>query len=469
MSSTDIKCGSMSIDTDWRPVVTEDPDLVYIPNGVSWQYVPDAPATIIDEGKRVKFWTTPVFHRMWYTPCNMNADAARQRCEQSTKSDPLFKDSKYMTGLVGKEQSTSAGLKCYGAGCVAEASYVCGGLLAPKIGLAPGRVSDVKYEGGKVVAVEYTFVSTLVTNVDDFRKIYALTYDGQDLSKFIPKNIGVFLLSRYCMYKENQGPRKGDYYMFTRKECADIKYLSTEAYNDILSSICVGKNLHERQCRLYCSDKNINCDDRIEGYCKSLGPAVALDKNHSDVCGCFMGNQFYEKYFTDLKKKFNFPVTAPPSQVCYFGYCASSNVKPYNYRQNPTKCPDVMNCFQNTNVVITAGGNIEIGDVTVSPTLECQNLVQRKCVSNGDCESGFKCVGGVCRREGQPPQSGCSSDAQCPPNMRCVNNKCTDNRCSVFCYGKCVEGKCVYEPVTDNALVGFAALAALGTVALAIL
>lgn len=479
-------CGSMKIDNDWYPVVTEDPERIYAPNkAVSWMYVPNAPATIIDNGKRVLFWVTPVFYRMWYTRCNLGDVETIKQCEQSVKHNPLFAKSSHLTGLAGKTESVNAGLKCYGASCLADPSRVCASLKSPRLGEAPGFVRNIKHEGGKIAAVEYSFLADFIFSADNFRQVMALTYDGADLAKFIPKNIGVYLLSVYCMRKEWSGPRKGDYFMFTRKECEDIKYVSRDAYSDILNTLCQGKDLHESKCRTFCGERNTNCDARIEAHCKSLSPKEALNTQNSDLCGCFMGNQFYKGYFDELKKKFNFPITAPPSHVCYFDMCASTNVKPYNEKQNPTRCPDVISCFQNVNVVFDGNGNVINGDIIVKQDQQC-GVIQRKCSSKNDCQkesTNTECISGVCANPNAPPPSpqppqpvpsppqgpdGCGHwetriDGKCVrvPGQCLFNSQCVGS-------GVCTNNKCVPQtPVTNTTLAVLASVAAAGILAIA--
>jgi len=443
---------------EWKDVNTEDGRLG------KFTYVPDMPVNIDPQKKIVDFWVGPVYSALWYTPCDLTNAAAA--C--TLAHDPEFPATKslYYTGLTGLDAAEQNGLKCYGSTCgVFNAKALCASrLAAPRISQFGGGVIDkVVYNDDKsvkAVHVVFGLGDKVVTTESEARYVFDHIYDGANPSKYIPRNVGVYWLEQYC--KSN--PEK--------LGCDFLKYTAPDVYKDVVNTYCKDDKLHTRVCRQHCGDTNVNCDERIESYCKSLG-AKALDKDHSDVCGCFMGNQFYKGYFDELKKKFNFPGTAPPSHVCYFDYCASSNLKPYNYKQNPAKCPDVMNCFQNTEVVITAGGNIEMGDVTVKPTLQCQQLVQRKCVADSDCklDAGAKCVQGVCKRDGQmpPPQPSveCTSDRQCPQNARCVGGKCATG-CSVFCYGKCVAGRCVYEPNTDTGLVVLAALAAAGTAILAV-
>lgn len=438
---------------EWQQVNTEEGLLG------NFTYVQDMPVKIDPVKKIVDFWVGPVYTHLWYTPCDLNNAAVA--C--TVAYDPKFPETTpHYTGITGLDAANARGLKCYGGTCgIFNAKALCSSkLVAPHIGQTEAVIDNIiRNDNKSIKAIHVVFPDNVVTNESEARYVVDHIYDGANVSRYIPRNVGIYWLEQYC----KSDPEK--------LGCDFLKYTAPEVYKDVLNQYCEDGKLGTRICRQYCGDTNTNCDQRIERYCKSLDPKVALDKDHSDVCGCFMGNQFYKGYFDELRKRFNFPVSAPPSHVCYFDYCTSSNLKPYNYKQNPTKCPDVLNCFQNTQVVITAGGSIEIGDVTVKPTLECQQLVQRKCTADSDCklDSGARCVQGVCKREGgtpSPPQ--CSADSQCPRNMRCVGGKCAST-CSVFCYGTCVDGKCTYEPVTDQRLVAFAALAALGTAILTVL
>lgn len=477
------ECGSLYLEGQWRPFVTEDPSRTYAPDGVSWMYIHDAPTAIIDDGRRVVFWTTPVFDRMWYTACNLGPAAAAKQCTDSVKQNPLFAAAKYVTGLAGKDQVEAAGLQCYGAGCVTDPSTVCGALHPPRIGWAPGKATDVKHSNGRVVAVEWTFISTLVASADDFRSIANLMYNGRDRARFIPRNIGAFLLARYCLLRERDGPRKGDYYIFTRKECAELKNIDNDTYRRVLDTACTGKSLAEEQCRVFCGETNTNCDARIEAYCKGLSPKEALNAQNTEVCGCFMGAQFYSGYFDELKKKFNFPVTAPPSHVCYFDRCASSNVKPYHYKQNPPKCPDVVSCFQSATVIFDGNGQIQTGDININQSQEC-SIIGRKCKADADCKSErvkTKCSSSnICVDPLAPPPPPQPQPQPPPPptppgpTQRCGHWEVLDNgKCvpikgqcltNAQCLGSgvCMDNRCV--PQTPSVDVGLAILAAVACI-----
>src|SRR5690606_24388093 len=126
----------------------------------------------------------------------------------------------------------------------------------------------------------------------------------------------------------------------------------------------------------------------------------------------------------------------PPNHVCYFDFCASSNIKPYNEKQNPTKCPDIMTCFQNVNVEFNAGGNVRTGNIIIKQDAKC-GQINTKCKVQADCSKipNSKCTDGICKNGNpQPP-----SPPQPPVPIECKeNSNCMD--------GICVNGKCMYYP-----------------------
>lgn len=466
----------------------------YAPRSLNtWHYAENAPYVINRGGtyskSTVKFWTTPVFDSMWYTRCGEDSETALWFATHYTKPT-LYKESVYSTGIFGLDASEKAGLKCYGGNCGTKAGRaVFGRIVVPEpTPLMRGGMSRVNKVGSWDVVdlVQYEFdvsPSNWYHTLNDVESIISQTYTGGTTAAYIPRSVAVFMLEMWALSTN----RNGQYLMFAEPKSAMlIKEFDGPLYSFLLDSLCTGANLKNEMCMVFCKETSRDCDSRLETFCKSIGSHKALDKEHSDLCGCFMGNQFYKGYFDTLREKFNFPVTAPPSHVCYFDFCVNSNNKPYAEKQNPVRCPDVMNCFQNVDVTISSGGKLETGDVIVTATQDCLSKVKRKCVTQDDCKTvpRSKCSEGICKiADAMPvpdddpdlPTSGaqCQTDANCGHWQLCVNKKCehikgqclTDAQCVGG--GTCVENKCIEKPARlhfDTYLLIAAVVIAIGTV-----
>lgn len=409
------------------------------------QYVSQYTGEIIDNGKSVVFYTTPVFDNLWYTPCNLGNDPGAF-CEKynihtfvrGRRYDDSSNDKSYPTGIVDRENAENNNFKCYGDGCAFNGRALCGMLPVPLLGRDPPErhfphfaeiIKTIKFDK-KLKYIQVKYPSNVIDNKKTF--IYVLTHmwDGNNTGKFIPRNVGLHLIRNYCERKE----KDGKYYMFSREECSELKYIDKELYNNILDRLCYGTDLKNSQCRIFCGEKNINCDDRYTSYCASLTSKEALNKENSEMCGCFMGNQFYKGYFDEINKRYQFPVTTPPNHVCYFDFCASSNIKPYNEKQNPTRCPDILTCFQNVNVEFNAGGNVRTGDIIIRQDAKC-GQINTKCSIQADCSKipNSKCTEGICKGGTQPSPPEVPQPIECKNGSECLN-------------GKCINGKCIYEP-----------------------
>ena len=97
-------------------------------------------------------------------------------------------------------------------------------------------------------------------------------------------------------------------------------------------------------CKSFYAEENVNADDVITKYCQTLKDPV-----NNDLCSCFMGNAFYDKYFDNISNYYSFGAT-PKLKHCYFGKCASSNIKPYSFKQGKESCPEVFSCVSVVNV-----------------------------------------------------------------------------------------------------------------------
>lgn len=401
-----------------------------------WKYVPNKPAVVTST--HVNFWVTPVFTDIFYTSCGPDDN----ECENCSRGTTFY------TGVKGKYSAGNLGFKCYGEDCnVGRSRLLCGSIAPPWLG--PGLIVYPK-----IVAIEYSYdenkkipkyiqveyelrqINDSTWNENWVRYVVNNTYDGQNQSKFIPKEVSVALLKHYC---------KSDP---TKNGCYLLRLLNKDEYNEVLKNFCKDKNLETDTCFTYCQDKDVNCNQPIVNYCQGLGPDKALGKNASsktkELCGCFMGNEFYKGYFDELKKKFQWPAGAPPSHVCYFDYCSSSNMKPYNERQNPTKCPDVLSCFQMVNIDFNSRGNIVTGDIIIKQDAKCTQI-KKKCNVQSDCNSvpGSTCTNNLCLKPGESPNP---PGPPGPPGKQCITSKdCLHNQ-------TCIEGNCkVYDGCLNNA------------------
>jgi hypothetical protein len=427
-----------------------------------WKYVKDKPVEILDNGQEVRFWITPKYREIFYSTCRYGEQAAIDECI-SCKGDTTEKT--YYTGLLGKDAAQSQGLFCYGNACPFAPAAVCGKIITPRISAGYFALTipiGVEYNADK--SIKYVYVKAPGNAVDSYNSfMYVLnnTYDGKNETRFIPKEIAIHWFRRYC---ERDPEKKG---------CDLLRTEAPELYKEIVNKYCKDDKLPRGICKTYCTDKNTKCDQRIQEYCKKLGPREALKRENSELCGCFMGNDFYKGYFDEIRKRYNFPITAPPSHVCYFDYCSTSNIKPYFEKQNPTRCPDVLSCFQNANVTINSTGQVETGDIIINQSQVCQQAIQRKCKVQEDCKTvpGSICTQGICKRTDQSPsppgppqppqQESCKTDKDCRTHSSyCIDSKCkklnkeqcfTNNQCSPGT--SCLNGKCIVSPSWNKTII----------------
>ena len=200
-------------------------------------------------------------------------------------------------------------------------------------------------------------------------------------------------------------------------------------------TMCVGEALNTEQCQTWCKQKGVDCDSRLKGYCKDIR-GQKLD--NSNICGCFLPDDFYKNYFESLTKKIAIPPNmkeVPPS--CYFTSCSTQDLKPYNEKQDGLKCPNVQSCIQDVEYTNT-------GTVTNEPTLT-QNSECNFCPVNqiwSDTEK--RCLAyfwkpdewSRCSKEGkQTREFTCMDDSDNPVDSKlCTAKKPEDNNKSCSSY-----------------------------------
>jgi hypothetical protein len=144
------------------------------------------------------------------------------------------------------------------------------------------------------------------------------------------------------------------------------KEIQGSVCREIVRNTCVGDKLElEPTCLRYCANKDGDCDTEIKKYCDSLGETEALKH---PICGCFMPQSYYNKFFEQLKSRGVSFSSIPTLPDCYNVQCATSPIKTHNYYLNPVKCPDINQCINQVN--IDAGGNI-IGDIKIIQENKC--------------------------------------------------------------------------------------------------
>src|SRR5690606_2718928 len=252
----------------------------------NWNYVSEKPGEITNNGRSVTFWITPKFNNLWYSYCYFTEEIAIDSCYDCTDNTTDQKSSVF-TGILGKDQAEVNGLQCYGAPCNYIRASVCGSIMTPTINtLSPsGKCIPVKLEYNQNKSVKYIKVqldSQAIVDYNSFMYVLNHMYDGQNMGKFIPRNVALHLFRKYC----ESNPEKDG--------CALLKLEAPELYKDIVNIFCQDDKLSKGICKTYCTDKNSNCDQRIQEYCKKLGPKDALKRENSELCGCFMGNDFYK-------------------------------------------------------------------------------------------------------------------------------------------------------------------------------
>lgn len=137
----------------------------------------------------------------------------------------------------------------------------------------------------------------------------------------------------------------------------------------VLESFCVGDNLKFRACRNYVANKYVNKDNEIIKHCSTLKEPL---KEDSELCGCFMPNDFYEKYLQSIQNA-DVSIGYDISQTyCYFGPCAASGIKPYFAKTTNVSCPDINACITLDFEKILVNGQVDPSDIIIVKNNVCK-------------------------------------------------------------------------------------------------
>ena len=185
----------------------------------------------------------------------------------------------------------------------------------------------------------------------------------------------------------NYVPKPGDIPDVMSK-CSEWCRNNPGACNDIKEKHCFNAKyyapgypypaLETEVCKSYCSQVGTNCDTAYQNYCSTLDDPLA-----HNVCSCFMGDAFYDTYFDEITMRYNFSA-APKYKHCYFGRCATSNIKPYLTKEGKEPCPNVFQCVQVTNV--ENNGTIS-GPIEIIQSSQCQQIINE----GGLSEKKYSC------------------------------------------------------------------------------
>ena len=169
---------------------------------------------------------------------------------------------------------------------------------------------------------------------------------------------------------------------FCGQYCADP---NNNCYTN-LQTFCNDENLTSPSCIAFCESREINCDAQIQKYCNKLTYEQKISPEYNQLCGCFMGSDFYDKFFKSFNQQIFIESGLPVLPQCYYPYCSSSEMKSYNVKTSQTPCPDVQNCIQ--NIDINNDGTID-GDININQSGNC-NFVRKKISSCNEIKQFIK-------------------------------------------------------------------------------
>lgn len=214
-----------------------------------------------------------------------------------------------------------------------------------------------------------------------------------------------------------------------------------------LAKVCKGNMLETDVCRQYCNLDGVNCDMELENYCIPFGKTKKLS-DIPDVCGCFLGTDYFANYFRGLSNNFmdddGKPLNTSGQAAlpqCYFPRCSTAPIKPFN----KTNCPNQVVCVQAVDVDIN--GTV-LGDFTINQDSNCTMKLNPEVCKANEYVKGSKCVTcpsgevpNVAKSACEKCPSGKSKDGvcePCPSNKVLVNNQCVSCRSDqVIVNGEC--------------------------------
>lgn len=228
--------------------------------------------------------------------------------------------------------------------------------------------------------------------------------DFTPFNKFYDK-----LLPDWCSQIVPMDPKSNDKFyknnnyirLSNNTECAPWCIENKESCNLIKANYCQGSNLKDPMCIEYC--KSNNCDAFLLEYCK---------ENPSDeICNCFLGVNFYNKFFGNLQKKLPMLLDNPISS-CLYPPCVSSDIKPYIDRNK--QCPNYATCIQDMKFDLNDKSSIT--DLNILQTQECINIFN----NSGNCGANEIKKNGYCQK--------CNDDEEPSQDMLKCLKKCNSTQ-----------------------------------------
>lgn len=130
--------------------------------------------------------------------------------------------------------------------------------------------------------------------------------------------------------------------------------------DDCVSSIktVCEEDMNNDTCITFCKRLGADCDSIIKSYCADLydrDPQAAMDQ--SEICGCFMPQEFYDTYFESLREQLGtLPSAVSQNPLCGYAPCAASVSAIRPTQTDNIRCPDIQACF--TDFTIENNGQI---------------------------------------------------------------------------------------------------------------
>jgi hypothetical protein len=201
---------------------------------------------------------------------------------------------------------------------------------------------------------------------------------------------------------------------------------------DVMLNFCQGDNMNDATCLSWLSQNSVFQDDYLYKYCNDLinkGYDIS-DEKLSNICGCFMSDEYYNNYFSSLNKYLNIPNYLPYRPECYFSPCSAKSIKTKTQKQTPLKCSNIAECVQVDSVNINGiieGGNIDISEINICNITRKCNPEGAACDDTAPCCSGLDCSKGSCITPIIPckkQNESCDPNNLCCTGLNCISGSC---------------------------------------------